>query len=360
MSTAAPAVVPRRWSVAPATWAYILLLINIVIGAGWEVLSKLVLSNVTINVLTLAFYRQILSAVVLLGLLDRTFKLPKREDVSSLAKLGIFTSLGIICFFKGIRLATPIICSLLHPTFLVFCYFFGLIQGSETYSRHKVGGVALCVGAAMAASLMGEELRQSTGELNWSVLFGTLLLMGGTIFAALMVVYQRESFHLPLVYVEGYAYVFASVVTLVLVTVSQFFCLVSGSECADMTFDLGLVGENGKLHFEGWLLLLYGVVLMSCVLYCTINWANRQTSPAVVASFATLQPVGTGAVQYLATGKQVISLAQVAMYLFAVVGVILVSFGPPTSQQEMTAKSTEYKTAASDVETGDSEKEQLE
>mmetsp|Transcript_24385 Transcript_24385/g.20739 ORF Transcript_24385/g.20739 Transcript_24385/m.20739 type:complete len:140 (+) Transcript_24385:3-422(+) len=107
------------------------------------------------------------------------------------------------------RLATPIICSLLHPTFLVFCYLFGLIQGSEIYSRQKVAGVALCVGAAMAASLMGEELRQSSGGLNWSVLLGTLLLMAGTIFGALMVVYQRESFHLPLIYVEGYAYVFA-------------------------------------------------------------------------------------------------------------------------------------------------------
>mmetsp|Transcript_24385 Transcript_24385/g.20740 ORF Transcript_24385/g.20740 Transcript_24385/m.20740 type:complete len:113 (-) Transcript_24385:314-652(-) len=108
----------------------------------------------------------------------------------------------------------------------------------------------------------------------------------------------------------------------------RLFCFIAGSSCTDMTLDLGLVGDNGKLHFEGWLLLVYGVVFMSCVLYCTINWANRQTSPAVVASFATLQPVGTGVAQYLATGKQVISLAQVAMYLFAVVGVILVSRGP--------------------------------
>ncbi|KAF4729277.1 hypothetical protein FOZ62_018965 [Perkinsus olseni] len=352
-------VLQERCSISPVALAYILLFANLVIGSGWEVGTKLALSKLDINLLTLAFYRQFLGCIVLL-VVDRSFKLPKKEDVMPLAVLGVCTSLAILCFFKGVQLTTPLICALLHPTLLVFCYALGIIQGCETYSRRRVLGVVLSVGAAMASSLLGEEFRDGTRSVNWSILLGSLIILAGVFFAAAAVVYQRESIHLPFIYVEGYAYVFASLTSFICIIISRLGCIFSPDTCSDMTLDLGLIGDDGALHFEGWLLLLYGVLLISCFLYCSINWANRQTSPSVVASFATLQPVGTGTFQYLVTGKQVVSLPQVGMYLFVVVGVVLVSVGHPREQEPIKSSDDEKETLASDLEDGVAVEDELE
>ncbi|KAF4705642.1 hypothetical protein FOZ62_003246, partial [Perkinsus olseni] len=352
-------VLQKRCAISPVALAYILLFANLVIGSGWEVGTKLALSKLDINLLTLAFYRQFLGCIVLL-VVDRSFKLPKKEDVMPLAVLGVCTSIAILCFFKGVQLTTPLICALLHPTLLVFCYALGILQGCETYSRRRVLGVVLSVGAAMASSLLGEEFREGTGSVNWNVLLGSLIILAGVFFAAAAVVYQRESIHLPFIYVEGYAYVFASLTTFIFIIISRLGCIFSSGTCSDMTLGLGLIGDDGAFHFEGWLLLLYGVLLMSCFLYCSINWANRQTSPSVVASFATLQPVGTGTLQYLVTGKQVISLLQVGMYLFVVIGVVFVSLGHSREEEPVKSSDDEKETLASDLEDGAAVEDELE
>ncbi|EER08277.1 hypothetical protein Pmar_PMAR007948 [Perkinsus marinus ATCC 50983] len=127
-----------------------------------------------------------------------------------------------------------------------------------------------------------------------------------------------------------------------------------------MTLGLGLIGDDGRaVHLEGWLVLLYGVLLISCFLYCSMNWANRQTSPSVilplqVASFATLQPIGTGVLQYLVTGRQVVTLPQVGMYLFVIIGVVLVSYGRPPCDEELLKSngSEKEEVIASELESG--------
>lgn len=48
----------RQCPITPVALAYALLFVNLLISAGWEVLTKLVLSKLDINLLTLAFYRQ--------------------------------------------------------------------------------------------------------------------------------------------------------------------------------------------------------------------------------------------------------------------------------------------------------------
>mmetsp|Transcript_3016 Transcript_3016/g.2698 ORF Transcript_3016/g.2698 Transcript_3016/m.2698 type:complete len:145 (+) Transcript_3016:3-437(+) len=133
------------------------------------------------------------------------------------------------------------------------------------------------------------------------------------------------------------------------------FSSTSTRPCPDMTLGLGLIGDDGRaVHLEGWLVLLYGVLLMSCFLYCSMNWANRQTSPSVVASFATLQPIGTGALQYLVTGRQVVTLPQVGMYLFVIIGVVLVSYGRPPCDEELLKSngSEKEEVIASELESG--------
>ncbi|KAF4729310.1 hypothetical protein FOZ62_009147, partial [Perkinsus olseni] len=169
-------VLQERCSISPVALAYILLFANLVIGSGWEVGTKLALSKLDINLLTLAFYRQFLGCIVLL-VVDRSFKLPKKEDVVPLAVLGVCTSLAILCCFKGVQLTTPLICALLHPTLLVFCYALGIIQGCETYSRRRVLGVVLSVGAAMASSLLGEEFRDASEITSFRYVIDVVLLL---------------------------------------------------------------------------------------------------------------------------------------------------------------------------------------
>lgn len=154
------------------------------------------------------------------------------------------------------------------------------------------------------------------------------------------------------------------------------------------SFRVSLLGAECAL--SGWLVLLYGVLLMSCFLYCSMNWANRQTSPSVVRMLASLQILNlylaspgrkfcnppayrdrctaifgnwqasrhtsTGRVYYPIPNKLWHVDQQVGMYLFVIIGVVLVSYGRPPCDEELLKSSGSEKeeVIACELESGTS------
>ncbi|KAF4675437.1 WD repeat-containing protein 70 [Perkinsus chesapeaki] len=249
-----------------------------------------------------------LTAIVLLCIIDRTFKSPLKADLPLLAYLGAATGGSTVAFLVGLELSTPLIASMLQPTVLVFAYILGMLRGSEHYSKRRVLGVVMCVSAAIGAVISGEHI-DDAHPIDWPVLMGGLLILLQCVFTSSIIVLQR------------FSYLIGSITTLLLLFSWRTGCTVFDAKCADIT--LGLT-YSGSYSSEGTGLLVYAVIFATCFVYCAMNWCNRQTSPSVVASFMTLQPVTTAIVQYWLLGEAP-SLMQVLFFPFIVLGVTFVS-----------------------------------
>jgi drug/metabolite transporter (DMT)-like permease len=129
-------------------------------------------------------------------------------------------------------------------------------------------GVAVAVGGALVM------LDPANFDLGSDRLIGNSMILGNGMAYALFLVFQRKIVQRmrPLA-VIAWAYFFGSLGTLV----------VSGSHL----FDTDLAGV--PLH--AWAIVFYVIVVPTTITYAIVSWAIKHTSPAVVATYTTLQPI---------------------------------------------------------------------
>lgn len=275
MSTSAPARTPVDWRLHAA-----LLFVQITFGA-FHVFGKSLLG--VLPPLAIVASRTIVSAPLLLLLalsVDRS--IPPPRDLARFALLGF---LGIFAnqlfYIFGLQMTTAINAAILMPSIPVFVALLAWARGAERMTRLKVLGVALAVAGALAM-LDVSKVASASGSL-----WGNALLLANCIVYALYLVLQRDlllRYH-PLT-VVSWAFGFGGLGVL----------LVAAPTLVRTDFS--------ALSPASWLALAYIALIPSGVNYALNSWAMGRSSPALVATYTTLQPVAAAALAILLLGER--------------------------------------------------------
>lgn len=252
--------------------------------AGWRVHLALVFVQVTFGAfhvfakhaiaslppLSIAACRVAVSAPLLFLLartVDRTW--PSRRDHLRLALLGF---LGVfsnqVLFILGLKHTTATNAAILMPSIPVFAAALAALLGIEKVRPVRLFGVGLSV---LGALVMLDVARFSASE---DTLWGNGLILLNCSSYALYLVLQRPILERmnPLT-VVAWAFVYGGAMTLV----------VSLPSVLEVSPD--------AVPDTAWWALLYIVLIPTAVNYALNTWALKRSSPALVATYTTLQPL---------------------------------------------------------------------
>jgi drug/metabolite transporter (DMT)-like permease len=256
-----------------------LLFVQVTFGA-FHVFGKSLLG--VLPPLAIVASRTIVSAPLLLVLalsVDRS--IPPPRDLARFALLGF---LGIFAnqlfYIFGLQMTTAINAAILMPSIPVFVALLAWAKGAERMTRLKVLGVALAVTGALAM-LDVSKVASASGSL-----WGNALLVANCIVYALYLVLQRDlllRYH-PLT-VVSWAFGFGGLGVL----------LVAAPTLVRTDF--------AALSPASWLALAYIALIPSGVNYALNSWAMGRSSPALVATYTTLQPVAAALLAVLLLGE---------------------------------------------------------
>ncbi len=155
------------------------------------------LTNLDLTPFSFLFLRFVFALLALFPLLF--VKLIRKEVFWSLAKpdfllLGIFNGLSYSLQFAGQVSTTAGIAAVMVNTYVLFTPLFSHLIFGQTIRRKKK--IAVCVGfIGVVIIAMGDVLTVRTGSLN---LTGTLLVLGGGLFAGLYVSYSEKVMNIKL------------------------------------------------------------------------------------------------------------------------------------------------------------------
>ncbi len=266
---------PDDWKLHAA-----LLFVQVTFGA-FHVFGKSLLN--ALPPLAIVASRTIVSAPLLLLLALRVDRsIPPPRDLARFAVLGF---LGIFAnqlfYIYGLEMTTAINAAILMPSIPVFVALLAWARGAERMTRLKVLGVGLAVAGA-AAMLDVSKLASASGSL-----WGNALLMGNCIVYALYLVLQRDvllRYH-PIT-VVSWAFGFGGLGVLI----------VAAPTLARTDF--------ASLSPMSWVSLAYIALIPSGVNYALNSWAMVRSSPALVATYTTLQPVAAALLAILLLGER--------------------------------------------------------
>ena len=279
-----------------------LLFIQVTFG-GFHVFGKFVLGQM--HPLALASLRGLGAVPILMVLAWRAHPaLPSRRDLLHLALLGflgIFTNQ--VLFIVGLSYTTASNAAILMPSIPVFTALAAAVLGIERLSLRRWTGVALAVaGAVVMLGVPG--LHGGRG-----VLLGNALILLNCLSYGLYLVAQRPMLmRLPAVTVVGWAFLFGGMGTL----------------AVGLPFLAKL--DPAAVSASAWIGVAYIVLIPTVVNYSLNAWALHRSSPALVATYTTLQPVAATilAVMFL---HETAGLAQFLGFCLIVGGLVLVSRG---------------------------------
>jgi len=275
MCTASPLREPPDWRVHAA-----LIFVQVTFGA-FHVFGKALLSQ--LPPLAVVASRSLVSMPLLLLLALRVDKtIPPPRDLARFALLGF---LGIfanqLLYVFGLQMTSAINAAIIMPSIPVGVALIAWATGAERMTRTKALGVALAVAGALAL-LDPARLSMASGSL-----LGNALLLGNCLVYAFYLVLQRDlllRYH-PLT-VVSWAFCFGGLGILA----------VSAPTLAQADF--------ASLTPGAWLSLAYIAVIPSGVNYALNSWAMVRSSPALVATYTTLQPVAAAALAILLLGER--------------------------------------------------------
>jgi drug/metabolite transporter (DMT)-like permease len=278
-----------------------LLWVQVTFG-GSHVFGKYVLEH--LHPLAVAGIR-VLGATPLLMLLawrvDRV--LPKKRDWPALIGLGF---LGIfanqLLFIFGLKHTTATNAAILMPSIPVFTAMIAALTGVERLSRWQAVGVALSVGGAL---VMLSPLRFVVGA---NTTLGNVLLLGNCVCYAAFLVWQRPVLkRLPPLTLVAWAFLFGGI---------------------------GVIAVSfrhmGAVNFTAtpalvWAGLAYSILIQSALNYTINTWAMGRSTPSLVSSYHTLQPLSAALLAAVFLHEQV-SWREGAGFALIMGGLALVSW----------------------------------
>ncbi len=256
--------------------------------------------------------RSLVSMPLLLLLALRVDKsIPPPRDLARLALLGF---LGIfanqLLYVFGLKLTSAINAAIIMPSIPVCVVLIAWATGAEPMTKLKVLGVSLAVAGALAI-LDPSRLASASGSL-----LGNALLLGNCLVYALYLVLQRDlllRYH-PLT-VVSWAFGFGGLGIVA----------VSAPTLARTDFS--------HLTTGGWVALAYIAVIPSGVNYALNSWALVRSSPALVATYTTLQPVAAAVLAIFILGEHA-TWQEAAGFALIAAGLMCVSRKPVAKTQE--------------------------
>jgi drug/metabolite transporter (DMT)-like permease len=236
--------------------------------AGFHVVAKAVLAHLAPLALAAA---RVAFATPLLLLLARRFEhvTPSRRDLPHLALLGFLgVFLNQLMYIFGLRYTSATNAAILMPSIPVFTVALAAAFGIERLTARKVFGVALAVAGAVA---LLDPWRVTALDRAW---LGNLLVLGNCLaYASYLVLLRPLLRRLPPLTVVAWAF------------------LLGGTATLAVGMPTVLAVQPGALPASVWWGLAYIILLPTAVNYALNSWAVRRSSPALVATYTTLQPL---------------------------------------------------------------------
>lgn len=234
-----------------------------------------------------------------------------QTDVQKILFLGVLMMCNVGFGFVAISLLSPVTASLGAPLVPIITAVLGASFGIEQITLPKLISIVISAVGALVVVVWGERyqaggngvsegmMRQAIG---WVVLLLNLVSISGA------AVLQK-----PLL--NKYPPMFLCCASYL---VSSFFLFVVS--IVKVGFDADAWILRGDPFLLG--VLVYMCVLTTAFNYAVLAWGNKQTSPTVVTTYATLVPVATAILAWLVLG-QFLTLGQAVGGFIIAVGLIL-------------------------------------
>lgn len=248
---------------------------------GFHVIAKAVLA--TVHPLALAGLRILIATPLLLMLAWRRDRLvPARSDLPYLAVLGL---LGVfanqLLFIIGLEHTTATNAAILMPSIPVFAVLVGAVFRIERIGPRRLWGIALAVAGALVL------LDPGSISLTAGIAFGNLLILLNCLSYATFLVLNRPILErLPWRTMIAWAFLFGGVGVLA-VTHRQLAAFAATTVSAPV-----------------WWGIAYAALIPTALAYSLNTWAVRRSSPSLVASYITLQPLVAAALASIFLGEQ--------------------------------------------------------
>jgi len=269
---------------------------------GFHVVSKAMLTE--LHPLALAGLRVMVAAPVLLALawaLDRTW--PRWRDLPRLALLGL---LGVftnqLLYILGLNYTTATNAAILMPSIPVFALAVALVLRVEKPSLRRFAGIALAVAGAL---VMLEPTRFRLGD---ATLQGNIMILANCFsFAAFLVFMRPVLRRLPVTTVIAWSFLFGGLGL----------SAVSWPYVADM--------GPSTLSTGVWVGLAYIILIPTILNYIINTWAVARSTPSLVATYTTLQPLSSGTLAWLFLSES-LAWPQLVGGVFIVAGLYVISW----------------------------------
>lgn len=281
-----------------------LLFVQITFGA-FPVVGKGVLAH--LPPLAVAALRVLVAAPILLLLawrLERA-RLPRGhfKELALLGFLGVFANQ--VLFIVGLARTTATNAAILMPSIPVFTVLVAAVGRVERLTPRRAAGVAVAV---LGALVLLDPTRLSLSQ--GTALGDLLILLNCLAYAAYLVLQRPLLQRLPPLTLIAWAFVFGGVGVLVVAAPT-------------------MVGFSpAGVPAGAWLGLAYIVLIPTAVNYALNSWAIRRSSPALAATYTTLQPVVAAALGMLFLSESV-GGRQLAGFALIVAGLSFLSEGRP-------------------------------
>lgn len=210
-----------------------------------------------------------------------------KRHMAQFLLLGFLMTVNVGGGILAISRVSAITCAIFQPTCPMIAAGISVLLGMEKLIMSKIGTIMLSVVGAIIVTTQGEAT--SLGESRFDML-GLLFLCLNVGGGAMYMVYQKASGVL-----EEYSPTFAA---------GMSFLVASGLFFIAAIITEGLDGVAWRLgdHNLSLLALCYSVVLTTAFNYSVLAWANKESTPTMVTSFQTLQPIFAALLSYTVMG----------------------------------------------------------
>ncbi len=241
-----------------------------------------------------------------------TPKIPPLRDLCRLALLGLLGAcLNQLLYITGLNYTTATNAAILMPSIPVFAALMAAFMGIERLTVKRWTGVVLAVlGALVMLGIAGLGLSRS------ALLGNALVLLNCASFALYLVMQRPLLERLHPMTVLGWAFLFGGL----------------GVLAAGLP---DLLSTRFAAVPEGaWWSIAYIVLIPTIVNYSINVWAVRRSSPTLVATYTTLQPVSASVLAVLFLGETV-GMRELLGFVLIVAGLVRVSTAREPSAQRM-------------------------
>lgn len=282
----------------------VLALVNFIYGT-WQLVAKAAMSEGT-SPFVFVFYRALGGTIVLFlalmlvpGLQDKSSKSSNpfeeiipclKNDAKRWLALGTFQTMNIVGAILAISQIPAITFAIFQPTIPILAVGLSIAWGMEKIDPIKVASIIVSVVGAIIVLTWKESVDESDGSTNIAGAFFLLTNLAG---GALYAVYQKASGA-----VDEYPPTFVAGMSFLVATGYIFVAAVIESSFYPANSYVWLLGG----HTQSLLALCYAIVLTSAFNYGALAWAIKETTPSMVTSFFTMQPMFTALMSMIFLG----------------------------------------------------------